>query len=212
MSKLNIFEKLPEGYKRIENQDDYKQVCNTITRAFADACYPIPSMLMKHDEYMSLYGTFAPYWVEHSYRNGDIICSKDFSAVVLLSSMENLCDLPFEEIRQKIGDDVNPVALDNALAMLESAGHDEHNLQAKRSAIFVEIFAVHPDAWKKGNGSKIMRELFKECDKADRDLVLLTNSPRNSLIYKHLGYEILLQREAPELNATYFYMIRHSSK
>jgi len=212
MSKLSIFEKLPEDCKRIEGQDDYEKVWNTITRAFADACYPIPSMKMKHEEYMSLYGTLANYWIDHSYKNGDIICNEDFSAVILLSPMDNLCDLPFDEIRQKIGEGVNQEALDNALGILDGAGQDEKNLKVRENTLFVEIFAVYPDAWDKKYGSKLMRELFKECDVADRDVTLLTNSPRNVLIYEHLGFEVLMRRESKELNTTYSYMIRRSRK
>jgi len=212
MSKLNIFEKLPEGYKRIEGQADYDAVLDTVTKAFAYACYPIPSMTMEHEEYMKLYGTFAKYWVEHSYKNGDIICNDDFSAVVLLSSKGNLCGLPFQKIRQEIGDGVNKKALDNALGILEGAEQDEKNLKARENSIFVEIFAVQPDIRGKGYGAKLMRELFKECDVKDRDLTLLTNAPKNVLLYEHLGYEILMRRESKELNTTYSYMIRRACK
>jgi len=212
MSKLNIFETLPEGYKRIEGQDDYDLVRDTVTRAFADACYPIPSMSMTHEEYMKLYGTLAQYWVEHSYKNGDIICNDDFSAVVLLSSMDHLCDLPFQEIRQKIGDGVNQAALDNALGILDGAGQDEKKLQVRENTIFVEIFAVRPEIRGKGDGAKIMRELFRECDALGRDLTLLTNAPKNVLLYEHLGFEELLRREDREFDTIYHYMIRRSGE
>jgi len=212
MSKLNIFEKLPVGYKRIEGQKDYEMVINTITRAFADASYPIPSMTMEHNEYMSFYGTLATYWVEHSCKNGDIICNDDFSAVVLLSPKDNTCDLPFDEIREKIGDSVNKKALDNGLGILYGACQDEKKLKVRENALFIEILAVLPEAFGKHIGAKLMRELFAECDKADIDLALLTNAAKNVLIYEHLGFEMLLKREDTELDTIYRYMVRKANQ
>ena len=208
MSDLNIFEKLPEGYKRIMGQEDYERAWNTVTRAFADVFYPIPSMPMSHEEYIELYGELAHYWLKHSIEHGEVIANDDDTAVLIISPADNCCDLPFDEITPKLTGYESSKALQNAVAIMSGACEDEKHLDVSKDGIFLEIFAVHPDIQKQGHGSRIIRELFKECDRCHKELALLTNAPKNVPLYEHLGFKMLFKRENKELDTTYNYMIR----
>lgn len=212
MGTLNIFDVLPEGYKRLEGPEDYELARNTVAKAFAGVCYPIPSMLISHEEYMKLYGELAYYWLDHSLENGDVIANEDISAVLILSPIDKTCDLPMDEVKKRIRGCVDQAAMDNALGILSGACEDEKALEVEKNGIFIEILAVLPDKHGTGLGGKIMNELFKECDKQGRDIALLTNSAKNVLLYQHLGFEYLYKRESKELDTVYNYMVRHAVK
>jgi len=212
MSALNIFDVLPKGYKRLEGQEDYDRAVNTVTRAFADVDYPIPSMRISHEGYMKLYSELAYYWLDHSLKYGDVIVNEDVSALLILSPMDKTCDLPVDELEEKIKGCMNQAALDNTLGIFKGACEDEKALEVDKNGIFIEIFAVHPDKHGTGLGGKIMKELFRECDRQGRDIALLTNYGKNVFLYEHLGFDILYRREAKELDTVYNYMIRHAAK
>ena len=74
----------------------------------------------------------------------------------------------------------------------------EDDLNIDDYDLYIEMFAVQTP--KQGNklGSRLMRELFRNCDIEKKNLLLYTNTDRNVSIYKHFGFEVVLEKHVKE--------------
>ena len=111
-------------------------------------------------------------------------------------------------LSNKTFDFLSPEAKANVQYIFGYTYEDEKYLEYNEDDIYIEIFAVQTPRQGQKLGSQLMRRLFKECDEAKRDILLLTSIEKNVSMYKHFGYEIMHENHKPEINSDAWYLKR----
>ncbi len=212
MNNLNMFAKLPDGFRILENQIDRKLTALTLTQAFADCKYPVPSLPMSHSSFMKFYYGISEKWIANAEKNGLVLTNEDYSAVMVLTPIDSTCQLNLDEFCQKLTELENKAVGDNLVGILNYIGKDEEDLKLRKNSVYIEAFAVQTPRQGQKLGSKLMRQLFVECDKQDRDIFLFTNTEKNVSIYSHFGFETLKEHSVEELNSKTWFMLRRAQQ
>lgn len=212
MNNLNLFETLPEGFRLVENEIDHKLASLTVTQAFADYQYPIPSISASHSSYMKLYYELSEVWLSHAEKKGLVLTNDDYSAVMILSSVDCMAELDTVGIGNHLAALETRETGDNFTGIFDYIEEDEKELKFKKGTIYIEVFAVQTPRQGQKLGSKLMRQLFAELDKQDRDVFLITHTERNVSIYTHFGFETVKKHTVEGLGSTTWYMLRRSEK
>ena len=78
MNSLHIFETLPEGFRTVKTAEDREKLAGTISRAFGDCFYPIPTYPISHEEYLKLYYELGLKWIDNALEKGVVVANEDF--------------------------------------------------------------------------------------------------------------------------------------
>jgi len=208
MKDTKMFNDLPEGFHLVENEVDYQLAALTITQAFADSKYPIPSIEMKHSSYMKYYNSLSKCWIDNALEHGFVLTNEDYSAVMILTPMKLTCNMNANDLSKVLMDNNELEAAENLKEILGYIHEDEKGITFDENTMYIEAFAVQTPRQGQKLGSKLMRKLFLECDKENRDVILFTNTDKNVSIYSHFGFTIMKERHEKELNSSTYFMIR----
>ncbi len=208
MDHLNLFESLPEGFRFPENEIDFKLTSLTLTQAFVDYEYPIPSLPVSYVANMRVYHQLSDMWLHHAMHNGVVLTNEDYSAVMVLSPIENTCQIDASLLGSIYAQNGCEAADKNYVEILDFIGAEEKDLRFRENAVYIEAFAVQPLKQGQKLGSKLMRKLFEVCEQQKRDVVLFTNTEKNAAIYTHFGFETVKKSESKELNSATWFMVK----
>ena len=205
---LGIFENPPAGFRFIQTDEDRKLLALTISQAFGDCFYPIPTYPITHKEYLKLYYELGLRWIDNALEKGVVLCNDDFSGCLILTRMKDCLDTNTIMKKDKTFNFLSPEAKENVQFIFGYTYEDEKYLEYNEDDIYIEIFAVQTPRQGQKLGSQLMKSLFKECDRVKRDILLLTSIETNVSMYKHFGYEILHENHIKEINSDAWYMKR----
>lgn len=205
MNNLDLFDELPEGF-RLATEEDMPLVNLTLAQAFADYTYPIPTVNVPYSALLKFYYELGSNCSSNALKNGAVLTNEDFSAVMCLAPFEKRTEYNVKKLYQILIDNSTKEAADNMMKIFDYIGEEEAKIDVKDGCVFVDMFAVQTP--KQGNklGSKLMRRLFAECEKANRDLFLYTNTERNKSIYNHFGYVTVSEIHNDSLDSATYYL------
>jgi len=212
VNNLNLFEELPEGFRLVENDMDHRLASLTVTQAFADYPYPVPSLPASHSALMHEFHHFAEDWLHNAEDCGLVLTNEDYSAVMVLTPVERSAEVDLPDYRKDLVEREGVEVGDNFLNIMTYIGEDEEDLTFRPGTVYIEAFAVMTQRQGQKLGSKLMRQLFSELDRQDRDVFLFTNTERNASIYTHFGFETIKKHTVEELNSTTWFMLRRAEK
>ena len=208
MNDLHIFEKLPEGFRFVETAEDREKLARSISRAFGDVFYPIPTYPISHDAYLKLYYELGLQWIDNALEKGVVVADEDFSGTLILTKMKDCLDSGKLIKEDETYNFLSPEAKENVSYIFAYTYDDEKYLEYNEDDVYIEIFAVDTERQGEKIGSRLMRELFAECDKAKKDILLLTSIAKNVEMYKHFGFEIMREHHVEEINSDAYYLKR----
>lgn len=212
MNNLNLFENLPEGFRLVENELDHKLAALTVTQAFADYKYPVPSLPASHSAYMKTFADFSEAWISNARKVGLVLTNEDYSAVMILTPVDRSAELDLVAFGDRLAEMETREVGDNLTKIMQYIEEDEKDLQFRDGTVYIEAFAVQTPRQGQKLASKLMRQLFCELDKQDRDVFLFTNTERNAAIYTHFGFETIKKHTVEELGSTTWFMLRKAEK
>ncbi len=205
---MDLFQNLPEGFRLVKDEFDHKLASLTVTQAFADYAYPVPSTEISHSAYMKFYYHLAELWISNAEKVGTVLTNDDYSAVMVLTPADKSAVISEDLIREQLGSCAGPEAVENALQIMNYIYLAEEDLSFRENTVYIEAFAVQTARQGQKLGSKLMRKLFEACDAQGRDLLLFTNTERNVSIYKHFGFDVIKHTAVEELNSFTDFMLR----
>ncbi len=205
---FSVFTSLPEGFRTVEDQLDHKLASLTVTQAFADYGYPIPSAHASHSCYMRAYYELSEEWLSNAEQHGTVLTNDDYSAVMVLVPMEKCCLCDIDAVSRIVAENSCEETAANMRDIVSYIAADEEKLTLREGTAYIEAFAVQTPKQGQKLGSKLMRQLIRECNEQDRDIFLFTNTEKNAAIYTHFGFETLLRHEEKELNSTTWFMLK----
>lgn len=208
MNRLHIFETLPEGFHTVKTKEDREKLARMISRAFGDCFYPIPTYPINHDDYLKLYYELGLQWIDNALEKGVVVTNDDFSGTLILTKMKDCLDSGKLIKEDKTYDFLSPEAKENVSYIFEYTYDDEKYLEYNEDDIYIEIFAVDTEKQGEKIGSWLMKGLFDECDKAKKDVLLLTSIAKNVDMYKHFGFEVIREHHVEEINSDAYYLKR----
>ncbi len=212
MNNLNLFENLPEGFRLVENEIDHKLTSLTVTQAFADYKYPVPSLPASHSSYMKIFNDFSEAWINNAQNVGLVLTNDDYSAVMILTPVDRSAEIDVVELGNKLAGLESREVGDNLTKIMQYIEKDEEDFKFRDGTVYIEAFAVQTPRQGQKLASKLMRQLFKELDEQDRDVFLFTNTERNAAIYTHFGFETIKKHTVEEINSTTWFMLRKAEK
>lgn len=207
---MKLFEKLPEGFSFIHNDESYQLTLLTLSLAFGDNHYPVPSIPINHEASIKYQHHVCKLFLDHCLKEGLVLTNDDYTACIAISPMEKRAELDIDEIASKCKEYLDEDICENQRQVLLRMGEVESVLDDiyKPNDIFIEMFAVVTQMQRRKLGSKLMKALFEECDKQKRDIYLATSTELNYDIYKHFGFEIVKRDYSRELNAVTYILVR----
>ena len=209
MENSDLFKVLPEGF-RLGDEDDVPLVTLTVAQAFADYNYPIPSIETSHSALLKFYYQLTENVVKNTLKYGVVLTNEDFSAIMLVTPVTHMADYGVERLYRDLEKNAGVEAAENMRKIVEYIEEEEKKLTLSDRAIYVEEFAVQTPRQGQKLGSKLMRELFRQCEQENRDVFLFTNTPRNEAIYNHFGFETIRAIHKEDLNSDTFFLLRRA--
>ena len=206
MALETLFNDLPEGF-RLAGEEDMPLVTLTLSQSFADYAYPMPSTEVSHSARLKIMYDIFTNMTRNALQHGAVLTNEDFSAVMVLVPAEKTCALPVEELRDKMSGYATSADGENLYAEFLRVGELEEKLDLRDNTVYIECFAVQTPKQGQKLGSRLMRQLFAQCEKENRDILLYTNTDKNYSIYKHFGYDCILEDHADEINFNTFFML-----
>jgi len=126
MNNLNLFENLPAGFRLVENVIDHKLASLTVTQAFADYKYPVPSIPASHSMCMKEYYYFSEAWIYNAEKYGLVLTNEDYSAVMVLTPVEHTCEVDVVKLGKMCAEWENSKEVgDNVTNIMTYIGKDE---------------------------------------------------------------------------------------
>lgn len=205
MNDFTLFDKLPDGF-RLATEEDLPLVNLTLAQAFADYQYPIPSVNVPYSALLKFYYGLGEACARNSLEHGAVLTNDDFSAVMLIAPWDQRADYGIEKLYEDLKESGGKEAADNLLKIMEYIADGEGNVPVEENTVFVDMFAVQTPKQGQKLGSKLMRELFEQCEKKGRDVLLYTNTERNKSIYNHFGFETVVTLHKDDLNSDTFFL------
>lgn len=80
MNNLRIFETVPEGFNFVESDENRRLLALTLSQAFGDCYYSIPTVPMSHRDYLKLYYELGLQWIDNALKHGVVLATKIFLA------------------------------------------------------------------------------------------------------------------------------------
>ena len=211
MENSNLFKTLPEGF-RLGTEEDVPLVTLTVAQAFADYGYPIPSIEISHSALLKFFYSLTENIVRNTLVHGTVLTNEDFSAIMLVTPVTKMADYGVEGLYRNLEKNAGKEAADNMRKIFNYVEEAEKTLTIDDRAIYVEEFAVQTPRQGQKLGSKLMRELFRQCEEEDRDVFLYTNTEKNQAIYNHFGFETIRAVHEEELNSDTYFLLRRAPK
>ena len=84
-------------------------------------------------------------------------------------------------------------------------------IEIDKNTVFVDMFAVQTPKQGQKLGSKLMRELFRQCEENDMNVFLYTNTENNKDIYNHFGFETISTVHKDDINSDTYFLLWKSS-
>lgn len=209
MNNLNIFNTLPKGYKLLESKDREK-LADIIGRAFGDIYYPIPTLKIPNGNHVKLYKELGYRWIDNAVEKGLVLVDEECNGCLILTKMHDALDTAYVMNSDPVYNFLTKEEKDNTMFIFQYTYDDEKYLEFDpENDVYIEIFAVDPS--KQGNkvGSNLMRTLFEECDKAKKDILLLTSIETNKRMYEHLGFKLIHENYKKEIDSHAYYLKRY---
>lgn len=206
MNNLGLFEILPEGF-RLATKEDFSLVTLTLAQAFADYKYPVPSIEVSHSASLRYHYELCGGCVLNALENGAVLTNEDFSAVLLVTPYNKRANINVDSLYDNVKSNASEEAAKNMVEIFDYIDKGEKDISLKDNTVYVEMFAVQTPRQGQKLGSKLMRELFSQCVKNNKDIFLFTNTERNNSIYNHFGFETIKKIENKELNSTTYYLL-----
>lgn len=207
---MKLFEKIPEGFNLVNNEESYQLTLLTLALAFGDNHYPIPSIPTEHNVSVKTWHNFCKPVFDYSLKNGIVITNEDYTACMCLTEMGHTAEIDTNALYEQSKKFMSDECAQNQKAILDRMAEIEAEFKYKPGDVFVELFAVVTQMQRKKLGSKLMRTLFEECDKQGKDIFLVTSTERNYDMYKHFGFEAIKRDYVKNLHAlTYLLVRRH---
>ncbi len=208
---FNIFENLPEGF-HVGTEDTIPLATLTLAQSFADYEYPMPSTEVSHSARLRLmYGIFNAQ-IAHALQVGGVFANEDYSAVMVINPADNMAPLDADALCNELAKNSTQADADNFRAELDRVDELEAQLNLPENTIYIESFAVQTPRQGQKLGSQLMRQLFAQCDKLNRPILLYTNTDKNVSIYKHFGFDIILEDHADDINFHTYFMLHMPNK
>lgn len=211
MEQFEIFETLPEGF-RLATEEDLPLVNLTLAQAFADYKYPIPSVEISHSALLRYYYEISDTCAKNALKNGVVLTNDDFSAVMLITPFELRADYGPDSLYQNLLVNSGKEAAENMLKIFDYICENESKVVVDDGTLFVDMFAVQTPKQGQKLGSRLMRELFNECEKQNRDVFLYTNTEKNKDIYNHFGFDTVLTVNKDDIKSDTYYLVWKSPK
>lgn len=209
---MKLFEKIPDGFNTVYDNESYQLTLLTLALAFGDNHYPIPSIPMDHTTSLKTWHNFCKIVFDHSLKCGKVFTNADYTACMCLTEMGNTAELNLEEIYKNSKEYMSEECAQNQKDILSRMAILESEIQYKPGDVFVELFAVVTQMQRKKLGSKLMRALFEECDKQGKDIFLVTSTERNYDMYRHFGFQPVKRDYSKELHALTYVLVRKHQK
>lgn len=209
MNFKDIFDELPEGF-RIATEEDKPLVCLTLSQAFTDYCYPMPSVEIPYNARLRMFYDVFTNMVSNGLKEGVVFTNDDFTAVMVTVPFNKSCVVPIEEISKSLEKNSSKEAGDNLRGEFNLVDELEKDLPIEKDIVYIECFAVQTPRQGQKLGSKLMRQLFKQCAKHNKNILLYTNTDRNRSIYEHFGYKCIKEDHSKDLNFDTFFMLYNS--
>lgn len=207
MLDSNLFKTLPEGF-RLGTEEDMSLVTLTVAQAFADYNYPIPSVQISHSALLRFFYAFTQDVVKNTLKYGTILTNEDFSAIMLLAPIRHMAPYDLDMLYNNVQQNAGKEAAENMKQIFEYVEEEFAKLELDDRTIYVEEFAVQTPRQGQKLGSKLMRELFRQCDQENRDVFLYTNTLKNQAIYNHFGFETIRTVHDEKLNSDTYFLLR----
>lgn len=209
---MELFKELPDGFDYVKDEESYQLALLTFALAFGDNHYPIPSIPVNHQVSIKIWHDTCKQIFDHSYKHGFVLTNDDYSACIALSLMNDRCNLDVNYLYEKVAGYSDKEIAQNYRDIFTRMGEGESALKYNDGDIFVELFAVTTAKQRQKLGSKLMRKLFEECDRANKNIFLVTSTERNFDMYSHFGFELIKRDYCKELHALTYYLVRHPNK
>lgn len=211
MKKFNLFKTLPEGF-RLATLEDIPLVSLTLAQAFTDYKYPIPSVEISYSAAFKYNYEISKTCALNALKNGAILTNEDYSAVLLTTPYNLRADYGVDSLYENLKTNAGILAAENLIKVFDYICKEEELLHMNDDDVFVDMFAVQTPRQGQKLGSKLMRELFRQCEIAHKNVFLYTNTEKNNSIYNHLGFETIKSIHNKELNSDTFYLYWKCSK
>ena len=211
MENSNLFSTLPEGF-RLGTEEDASLVTLTIAQAFADYNYPIPSVEISHSALLRFFYAYTENVVKNTLKYGTILTNDDFSAIMLLAPLRRMAPYDLEALYGNVEKNAGKKAAENMRKIFEYVEEEFAMLNLDDRTIYVEEFAVQTPRQGQKLGSKLMRELFRQCEDENRDVFLYTNTLKNQAIYNHFGFETIRAVHEENLNSDTYFLLRKANR
>ena len=211
MEKFELFETLPEGF-RIATKDDLPLVTLTLAQAFTDYKYPIPSIETPYSALLKYNYEIDETCALNAVKNGAVLTNEDFSAVLLATPYNLRADYGVDSLYNILKNNASVEAAENMLQIIDYICDAEEKLNISDDTIFVDMFAVQTPRQGQKLGSKLMRELFRQCEEKHKNIFLYTNTEKNRNIYNHFGFETIKTIHNDKLQSDTYYLLWKPSK
>lgn len=205
MEFKDIFDELPEGF-RIATEEDLPLVTLTLAQAFADYGYPMPSTEIPYNARLKMFFELFTHMVKNGLKEGIVFTNDDFTAVMVTVPFNKSCAIPLEGLCENLANNASKEASDNLSEEFKRVDELEVDLPVDKDIVYIECFAVQTPRQGQKLGSKLMRQLFKQCAKHNKDILLYTNTDRNRSIYEHFGYKCIREDHRDDINFETFFM------
>lgn len=211
MEKFDLFETLPEGF-RIATKEDLPLVTLTLAQAFTDYKYPIPSINIPYTALLRFYYEISETCALNAMKNGVVLTNEDYSAVLLVTQYGLRADYGLDSLYNNLKNNAGVEAAKNVVELLGYVCDEEEKLHMNDEDMFVDMFAVQTPRQGQKLGSKLMRELFRQCEEKHKNVFLYTNTEKNNSIYNHFGFETVKTIHNDKLQSDTYYLLWKPSK
>ncbi len=205
MEFKQIFDKLPEGF-RVATEEDIPLVTLTLSQAFTDYVYPMPSTTIPYNARLRSFYNIFNLMVRNGLKEGVVFTNDDFTAVMVTVPFSKACPLPLDEWPDSLTKDNTKEDGDNLYTEFLKVDELDSKLKDFSDVVYIECFAVQTPKQGQKLGSKLMRQLFEQCKAAGKDIMLYTNTDRNRSIYEHFGFKCILEDKDRDINFDTYFM------
>lgn len=211
MKEFKLFKNVPDGF-RLATKEDLPLVTLTLAQALTDCKYPIPSIEVEDNAFLKFNYEISEKCALNAIENGVVLTNEDFSAVLLITPYELRTDYCVDSLYNNLKNNADIGVADNMLNILNYVCEAEKQINIDKNTVFVDMFAVQTPKQGQKLGSKLMRELFRQCEENDMNVFLYTNTENNKDIYNHFGFKTISAVHRDDINSDTYFLLWKSLK